>query len=68
MPMQYKDIFQEAKIENFIGKFSIFLIFAQNIHLGDAVLTCTHNVCFGTQIRKIGKPLYIPVLLGKTGV
>ena len=27
---------------------------------------CTHNLCFGTKIRKIGIPLYIP-LLGSWG-
>ena len=24
--------------------------------LGEAVLTCTHNLCFGAKIRKIGIP------------
>ena len=50
----------------------IFLIFAQNIDcgytLGEAVLTSTHNLCFGAKIRKIGIPLQTPVLLYKSGV
>ena len=43
--------------------FDIFLIFAQNIDCGykfEAVLTSTHNLCFGAKIRKIGIPLQIP--------
>ena len=50
----------------------IFLIFAQNIDcgytIGEAVLTSTHNLCFGVKIRKIGIPLHTPVLLYKSGV
>ena len=47
-----------VKIENFqLNFFYIFLIFAQNI---EAVLTCTHNLCFGTKIRKIGIPPAYP--------
>ena len=34
----------------------------------DAVLTSTHNLCFGAKIRKIGIPLHTPVLLYKSGV
>ena len=55
--------------------FDIFLIFAQNIDCGytleplrRAVLTSTHNLCFGAKIRKIGIPLHTPVLLYKSGV
>ena len=33
-----------------------------------AVLTSTHNLYFGANIREIGKPLHIPVLLLKSGV
>ena len=33
-----------------------------------AVLTSTHNLCFGAKIRKIGIPLRTPVLLYKSGV
>ena len=42
-----------------------FLIFAQN---GEAVLTSTHNLCFGAQIRKIGIPLQTTGLLYESGV
>ena len=38
----------------------MFLIFAQNI-------TSTHNVCFGSKIRKIGIPLQTPVFLYNSG-
>ena len=49
LPMQYTEIFSEAKIENFIGKFFIFSIFfSQN------VLMSTHNLCFGSKQTKIG--------------
>ena len=73
--MQYTVIFKVVKNENFKGKtFGIFLIFAQNIdcgytleppRLGEAVLTSTHNLCFGA---KTGIPLHTPVLLYKSGV
>ena len=73
MPMQYKEIFKVVKNENFPLKiFDIFLIFAQNIDCGytlaEAVLTSTHNLCFGAKIRKIGILLHTPVLLYKSGV
>ena len=61
-----------CKNEKFHWKiFDIFLIFAQNIDCGytaEAVLTSTHNLCFGAKIRKIGIPLHTPVLLYKSGV
>ena len=61
--MQLTEIFLALKIENFqLKNFDIFLIFAE------AVLTSTHNLCFGAKIRKIGIPLHIPVLLYKSGV
>ena len=70
--MIYSNFFR-SKIDNFHRKnFDIFLIFAQNIDcgytLGEAVLTSTHNLCFGAKIRKIGIPLHTPVLLYKSGV
>ena len=48
-------------------------IFTQNIDCGytlkPAVLTSTHNLCFGAKIRKkIGMPVHTPVLLYKSGV
>ena len=57
--------------------FDSFLIFAQNIDCGyklepprrgEAVLTSTHNLCFGAKIRKIGIPLHTPILLYKNRV
>ena len=33
----------------------------------EAVLTSTHNLCFGAKIRKIGIPLQTPVFLYKSG-
>ena len=60
--MQYTVIFFSAvKIEKFIEKKMIFFF-------AEAVLTCTHNLCFGAKIRKIGIPLQTPVLLYKSGV
>ena len=65
------------KNENFqLKNFDIFLIFAQNIDCGytlepprrEAVLTSTHNLCFGAKIRKIGILPHTPVLLYKSGV
>ena len=68
LPMQDIEIFSVSKIENFIRIFLIFfLFFAQNIDC-EAVLTSTHNLCFGAKIRKIGIPLHTPVLLYKSGV
>ena len=68
--------FSAVKIENFTRKKNdIFNTFAQKIHCGytlepfaEAVLTSTHNVCFGSKIRKLGIPLQTPVLLYKSGV
>ena len=34
----------------------------------EAVLTSIHNLCIGAKIRKIGIPLYTPVLQYKSGV
>ena len=52
----------------------IFTIFAQNIDCGyilepplQAVLTSNHNLCFGSKITKIDKPLYTPDVLYKSG-
>ena len=50
----------------------MFLIFYfilwVHVRTGEAVLTSTHNVCFGSKIRKIGIPLHTPVLKYKSGV
>ena len=67
--MQYSEIFFRSKIENFIEKKED--IFAQNMHCGYTLesprrggsneLTSTHNVCFGSKIRKLGISLQTPV-------
>ena len=45
--MQFTEIFKVVKHENFQQQyFDIFLIFAQNIDCGEAVLTSIHNLCF----------------------
>ena len=50
--MQYTENFSVVKNENFTRKKNdIFLIFAQNIDCGEAVLTSTHILCFGAKIR-----------------
>ena len=36
-------------------------------NMDEAVLTSTHNLCFGAKIRKIGIPLQTPGLLYKSG-
>ena len=59
MSVQYTAIFHGFKNDNFQMKsFDIFFILVQNIDCGynEAVLTSTHNLCFGVKIRKI----YIP--------
>ena len=43
---------------------------AQNIDCGEAVLaslSSTHNLCFGSKIRIIGKSLHTPVKSGFKG-
>ena len=67
-PMQYTAIFHGCKNVHFQMKmFNIVLIFAQNIDC-EAVLTSTHNLCFGAKIIKKSIPLLTPVLLYKSGV
>ena len=57
MPMQHTAIFHGCKNVHFQMKiFNIFLIFAQNINI-EAVLTSTHNLCFGAKIRKKYTPI-----------
>ena len=71
--MHYSDIFfqTEKKMKISLEKkmifFFFFFFFAQNIHC-EVVLTSTHNVCFGSEIKKVGIPLYTPVLLHKNDV
>ena len=70
LPMQYRKLFSEAKIEKFIGKSLTVLIFLlktliagtrynrRTNRLGDAVLTNTNNLCFGSKTRKIVNPSF----------
>ena len=49
----------------------MFRIFAPKHRLWVHVRTAsasTHNLCFGSKIRKLGVPLQTPVLLYKSGV
>ena len=75
--MQYTDnFFSGVKIEKKISrKKDIYNIFAKPLIVGtrlnrltEAVLTSTHNLNFGSAIRKIGIPMDTPVLLYKSGV
>ena len=73
-PCNILKFFSVVKIEKFHWKiFDIFNILAQNIHCGYTLeppqpLTSTHNVYFGSKIRKLGVPVQTPVLLYKSGV
>ena len=64
MPMQYTAIFHGCKNVHFQMKiFNIFLI--------KAVLTSTHNQCYGVKIRKIVypcKPQFYYIKVGCKGV
>ena len=60
--MQYTAIFNGCKNVYFQMKiFNSFLIFAQNIDHGkaisEAVLTSTHNLCFGAKMREKYTPV-----------
>ena len=59
----YRDFFSNKKIT---GKKNDNFDIAQNIEA--VLITSTHNLCFGSKIRKIGIPLQTPVLLYKSGV
>ena len=54
--MQYTYIFFSFIIDNFVGENDTLNVVVQNIHRGytlePAVLTSTHNLCFGSKIRK----------------
>ena len=65
-----KRFFSALKIKNFIGKILIFLLKTLIVgtcykRVAKAVLTSTHNLCFGSKIKKIGIELLTPVLLYK---
>ena len=64
LPMQYTEIFKVVKMKIFSRKMLIFFLFLLKT---EAVLTNTHNLCFGAKISKIDTPLYTPVLLYKSG-
>ena len=70
-PMQYTEIF--GVVKNLKFHQNLFLLKTRIVgtslnRLGEAVLTSTHNLCFGATIRKIGIPVHTPVLLYKSGV
>ena len=69
MPMEFTEIF----VKIFSRMFLIFFLFLLKTEIlgkrqNEAVLTSTHNLCFGAKIRKIGIPPHTPVLLYKSGV
>ena len=70
-PMQIHRTFYACKNGNLQWKnVDIFLIFAQNIDCG-YILTSTHKLCFGANIRKIGKPCisqFCYIIVGFKGV
>ena len=68
MPMQCTEIFKVVKNENFQQIFFLYLHKTLILGTREAVLTSTHNLCFGSKIRKIGIPLLTPFLLYKSGV
>ena len=55
--MHCTDFFSAIKTEKIVGKNWIFIIFLFKILIVEVVQTSTHNLCFGTKIRKIGIPL-----------
>ena len=71
----YRDFFSVAKMEKFTGKQLIFLLFLHKTYIvgtsenrlieAEAVLTSTHDACFGSKIRQLGIPLQTPILLYK---
>ena len=72
LKVEKNDIF---RCKNVIFFFSYFLTFAQNINCGytltEAVLTSTHNLCFGAKIRKKVypcKPQFYYIKVGCKGV
>ena len=77
--MQKTEIFLALKIENFqLNFFDSVLIVAQNIgcknRLNKAILTSTHNLCFGAKKKKnnnkinVGIPMQTPFSPYKSGV
>ena len=75
LPMQYIENFFRSKNRKFhLKHFDIININAQNIDCGytlvpPRLLTSTHNICFGSEQRKLDVPLPTPVyFLYKSGV
>ena len=61
--MQYTVFFSENRNKNKVEKMIVFLILLKTLivgtrknRVGEAVLTSTHNVCFGSRKRKIEYP------------
>ena len=71
-PCNIQRLFSEAKIENFIGKISIFYnVFAQNIDCGytlEPPRRSGSNEYPRAKIRKLGIPLHTQVFLYKSGI
>ena len=63
--MHYTENFLVVKMKISTGKNLIIFLFLLK---GEAVLTSTHNLCFGAKIRKIGIPPHTPVFLYISGV
>ena len=63
-PMQYEEnLFKRKKRKKFTGKRLIILLKTLITGTCVSVLTCTHSLCFGSKIRKLGIPLQTPVVL-----
>ena len=65
--MQYRENVLVVKMKIF-GNFQNIVCGYTLEPLAEAVLTSTHNLCFGAKIRKIGILLNTPVSLYKSGV
>ena len=61
-------IFSRLMLIFFLFLLKTEIVGTRENRLAEAVLTSTHNLCFGAKIRKIGVPLHTPVLLYKSGV
>ena len=61
-------IFSRKLLIFFLFLLKTYIVGTRLNHLGEAVLTSTHYLCFGAKIRKIGIPLQTTVLLYNSGV
>ena len=71
-PSNIQRFFSVVKIEKIIRKMLIFLLKTLIVgslknRLAEAVLTSTHNLCFGAKIRKIGIPQICYIKVGYKG-